>query len=533
MDSYQKNKIETDECISRGICSISPALSFLQAVIQSYLKELAFYLLKLKEFGITNEKIKENVIDVISGLIVSVEYSEEQFSKMSSTLYEDLSQAKKLYFSLCEKNNIKPEFLKSNIKSPTKTNYSEAIRLGQKIVAKKNEKYNAEQKQLFELIFIVIKSICIHLVELKEFDVEEDGAYESLLQLLDSMNAEEISLESLQETIKKVVELDRNTLQKLQDTREERYGAVVPTEVSLSTRPNKAILVSGSNIRELELLLKATENKGIDVYTHGHLLMAHAFPKLKAYPHLVGHFGKGGDAHMIDFAAFPGVVFMTRHSLQRVENLFRSSVYTTDIIAPKGVITIKENNYKPLVDAALWAKGFTSLHEREPIKITIEEKKILQKITEVADKIESGEIKHFFVIGRPNHTQTQKEYFEALLNLIGNDSFVLSFSYTNNASNVLCVESDYAFHIIYQSLKIITRKVEMEKLDLIALFTRCDAHTIPNLLNLKYMGVKKLYFADCSPTLINPSIVEAVRDMFGIKNYTNPKMDLQDMLADK
>lgn len=106
MENYQKNnqqeKTETDECITKGICAISPSLSFLHEVIKSYLKELSFYLLKLKELGINNEKIKENILDVISGLITNVDYSEEQFYSISVRLYDDLSQTKDLYFSLCE-----------------------------------------------------------------------------------------------------------------------------------------------------------------------------------------------------------------------------------------------------------------------------------------------------------------------------------------------------------------------------------------------------------------------------------------------
>ena len=181
MENYQKNnqlnnqaaKIETDECITKGICPISPSLSFLHEVIKSYLKELAFYLLKLKELGINNEKIKENVLDVISGLITNVDYNEEQFSALSTRLYGDLSQAKDLYFSLCEKNNLKAESISTKFKNPKRKTLSEAIRQGQSIIASKKDRYSTEQKKIYELIYIIIKSICIHLVELKDLDSDQ------------------------------------------------------------------------------------------------------------------------------------------------------------------------------------------------------------------------------------------------------------------------------------------------------------------------------------------------------------------------
>jgi len=527
---FQKEN-ENDQCLSKGICSISPSLSFLHEVIKSYLKELAFYLLKLNELGVKNEEIKENVIDVISGLIVNVDYDEEQFSKVHARLYSDLTQAKNLYFSLCKKNNLKAELLSSKLGNPQKYTLSDAIRQGQTLISNKNDKYTLVQKELFELNYIIIKSICTHLVELKELDVDNEEAYEALLSLLNIMNSSDVPEEELQKEIKKIVELDHDILRKLQDTREERYGEIIPTEVSLSTRPNKAILVTGTNLRELELLLQATLDRGIDVYTHGHMIMAHSFPKLRAYPNLVGHFGKGVDTYLIDFAAFPGVVFMTRHSFQRVEKLYRSSVYTTDLIAPRGVVTVKDNNFEPLIQSALWSKGFTKEEEKGFVKIDLHEKKILKKITEVAEKMEKVEIKHFFVIGRTSNLKSQEEYFKKFLDMLGDDSFVLSFSYTNGSDNVLLVQSEYVFHLIYKVIRILTRKIKIEDLDPVILYTRCDALTLPNLLHTKFMGVNKIYSCDCSPNVVNPSIMEAVREMYGIKKITNPKEDLNEMLA--
>lgn len=531
MNYYQINKIEYDECVSRGICSISPALSYLHEVIKSYLKELAFYLLKLRELGIKNEKIKENVIDVISGLIIGVGYSDELFSQTVTRLCNDLSEAKELYISLCEKNNVEPDLIKSTLKIPKKVNLSEAIRQGQKIYTAKNAKTTVEQKNLLELMFNIVKSICIHLVELKELGVSDEEAYENLLLVFNARNLF-TSSQDLYEIIEKVVKLDHTLLKQLHETREEKYGQLTPTEVSLSTRPNKAILVSGTNIKELELLLEATKGKNIDIYTHGHMFMAHAFPKFKNYPHLVGHFGGGIESYLLDFASFPGAIFMTRHSFQKIENLYRSRVFTTDIIAPKGVVIIKENNFEPLIESALTAKGFLHGREKPSIKINLDEKKILEKINEVAEKVEKGEIKHFFAIGISNHTNVQKEYFEKFLNLLGDDCFVLSFAYTNNKDNVLLVESDYGFPLVYEALQILTRKLTITDLNPIILYTRCEVHTLSNVLYMSYMGIKKIYFADCPPKLVNPSIVEALRDMFNLKKYTNPEADLKTMLAE-
>lgn len=531
MNFNQINKIEYDECVARGICSISPALSYLHEFIKSYLKELAFYLLKLREFGIHNEVIKERVIEVISGLIIGVGYSDDQFSKIIMRLSEDLIQAKELYLSLCEKNNLEPKLLKSTLKIPKKITLSDAIRQGQKIYTTKNAKNTLEQKNLLELMFSIIRSICIHLIELKELGVSDEEAYEALLSLFNARNLF-TETQELYDTIEKFVILDHTFLQKLHETREEKYGQMTPVEVSLSTRPNKSILVSGTNIRELELLLEATQGKNIDIYTHGQMLMAHAFPKLKKYPHLVGHFGEGAESYLLDFASFPGAIFMTRHSFQKVENLYRSRVFTTDTIAPKGVMIIKNNNFEPLIESALSAKGFTKVREKSPLKINLDGDIILKKINEIAEKIEQGEIKHFFVMGASNRTKSQKEYFEKFLKLLGKDSFVLSFSYTNGKDNILFAESDFGFPIFYKALQILTRKLTLKELNPIILYTRCEVHTLSNILYMKYTGIDKIYFTDCSPKLVNPTVIGFIRETFNIKKFTNPEDDFKSMLEE-
>ena len=532
MTNHQINKIDYTECNPRGIYSISPPLAFLHEVIKSYIKDLAFYLLKLKEFGITNQNIKEDIIEAISSMLVNVNYSEEQFSQIVTKFYADFQQAKELYLSLCEKNNLKPEFTKSSFKINKQLNISEAIRQGQKIFTTKTLKINPEQKNLLELIYYIVKSICIHLIELRTLDFDNEEYYETLLELF---NASALGLnfsKKFEKIIEKAVKLDNILLLKLQEKREERYGKITPTEISRSTRPNKAILVSGTNVQELELILEATKNKNIDVYTHGRMVMAHAFPKLKKYPHLVGHFGTEPETYLLDFAGFPGAIFMTKHSFNRVESLYRSRIFTSDTIAPKGVVIIKDNDYEPLIRSALSAKGFTKGVEKPAIKINLDEKTLLKKITAVAEKIERGEIKHFLAIGISNRTKSQEDYFEKLLNLLGDNCFVLSFSYSCNKDNILLVESDYGFPLLYKALKILTKKIKLADLNPIILYTRCEAHTISNVLYMKYMGINKIYFTDCSPNLINPSIIQAMREKFNIKKYTNPNDDLKEMVND-
>lgn len=524
------NKEDYDECLSRGICSISPSLSYLQELIKSYLNELSYYLLKLKDFGISNEKIKENVINIISSLVVNVNYSEQQFSKILSLLNYDLHQAKELYMNFCKENNLEAEILKSYLKLNVKMNISKATSLGQKLYVNRAKKITTEQKNLIDIIYAIVKSLCINLIELKDFGYEVKETYELILSLFNVRNLD-LSLQELQLLIEETAKQNYFLILKLFEVKEEKYGKLEKASVSFNTKPGKAILVSGANLHELELLLEATKNKGVDVYTHGQMIMAHSFPKFKSYPNLVGHFGKGAESYLFDFAAFPGAVFVTKHSLYRLENFYRSRVFTTDFVASKGVIELADYNFEPLINAALNSEGFTELKENPSVTINLSEDEINKTILGVIVKAKKQEIKNFFFIGVGNTRPSQKEYFDKFLNLLGDDSFAVSFTYSNGADNVLAVNSDYCFPVFYRILKLLL-KDHLPNFKLNILCTRCDVHTISNVVNIRHMDVNKIYFADCPPTLVNPTLIEVLREMFDLKKYTSPEADLKAMTAE-
>lgn len=520
------------ESVAGEATSQSPYLVYLYEVLKMYLRELAIYILKLKKLGITNEVIKENIIEILSSAITNVEYNPEQFFKIITRLYDDMSQAKELYISVCKRNNLNIQLIKSNIKNPRKLTFTNLIQLGQKYFNAKYKDLNVDKMLLSELYLNIIKSICVHLVQLRKFGKDDEKSYEALLFILSIKNTYVPTLRKpISKIMKKLINADNMLLRKLHEIEQEKYGVMEPTEVSMSTRPNKAILVSGSNLRELELLLEATKDKGIDIYTHGHMLTAHSYPELKAYPHLIGHYGKEFDNYILDFSEFPGVILLTKHSFLNVEKLFRSTIFTTDTIAPKGVGMIKDYNFEPLIQSVFHAEGFSEIIEQPKIKLTLSENTILDKIREIAQKIEKGEIKHFFAIGVSNRTKKQKEYFENFLNLLGNDSFILSFSYSDN-NKVLHVQSDYGFPLLYKALDILTEKISIEQLNPIILFTRCETHTFSNLLYMKNIGVNKLYFTECSPSFVNPALTSFIRKTYDVKDYTTPENDLKEMLGE-
>lgn len=522
---------EADECLTRGICSVSSTLTSLQEVILLHLKELSFYVLKLKEFGITNESLKDVIIEVLFVLVTNVEYNQEQFHKLILNLHQNITQSKMLYEKSCLEKNVDIEAVKIYFKYSKNFDLTEAIRKGEKYFLKKSSSFTGTQKDLFDIMLFLVKSVSIKMVEAQKLGENCDDAYYATLAMLNEMNLNKFSQETAIKEIENYTQTYYDINRQVFYAQIRLYGDVESVDVSFSTFPGKAILVSGSDYKKLEEILKAVENTEIGVYTHGlEMLMAHSFPKLHSHPNLKGHYGAGMESSMIDFASFPGPILMTKGTLQKIEYLYRGRLFTLDPIAPMGVIKITENNYEPLIKSAHEAQGFNRITKKPSMKVGFHKEEIRKKINDIMDKVLSGEIRHLYIVGLLNLPNTNKEYFDKFFELMPKDCFAISMCCTVHCDNVFHLNSFNDYSLIYKILKIIQDRKPLSELPLSVFLTKCDKHTISNLLYLKMGGIKNVYMSKCPPSLVNPALMETMQQLFEIKEISNPKEDLEDTL---
>lgn len=530
-DYYQNTACEYNEFISKGICATNPALSSLQEVILIYLQELSYYILELKGFGANNEIIRENIIEAISGIITNVDYNHEQFKHVIMTLSQDLSQAKALYAKLCHKNNLECKFINTYFKHGTSFNMSEVIKKGEKHYVQRNTEYTFEQKNLFDFIILLTKRLCLKIIQIRSYKKDYEKAYETILTLLNTLNLDY----TLMKDVKSIIETSNleyyNLNKALYNAQEEVHGKRDSVSISFAPRNGKAILVSGVDMTQLEAILKATKDKGIDVYTHGMtMLMAHTLSKFREYPNLVGHFGRGSENSLFDFAAFPGAILMTRYLFQKIEYLYRGRLFTTDSFAPSGIIKIKDNNFEPLINAALQAKGFTKHAQKVILNVGFRQKFIEEKVQELIDKMAKNEIKHLYFIGILHHESEYKDYFDKFLDLMPKDCFAISLSHEKNEENILHIDSFYDYLLIYKILEKFNEIKPLNELKVTIFITKCDQYTITNIMNFLNMGIKNIYLCRCIPTLVSPTIIETMRKTFGIKDFSTPEENLKETL---
>lgn len=517
-----------DSCVSKGICSIGPRTSSLQEILVMYLKLLAFYTLELKNLGGYNKDAEIVILDTISTLMSNLETQNEQFQKILIRIKTLLCQSKKTYINYCKEEKIEPKFIKTNIKLDEEFDITKLIQQGEKEYNNRLESLSPERKNLFEVMGNIIKSLSINITNIKSLSeaekLEEEGFYK-ILVMLNLLNYQDTTTEEILNEIKLSAELDYKLSSRLDELQIERYGEPIETEVSISTRPNKAILVAGTSLKELEDVLEYTKDKNIDVYTHGEMILAHTYPKFQEYTHLRGHFGVGVENCLLDFATFPGAILVTKYAVENIEYLYRGRLFTTDCFVPKGAVKIENNNYSPLVESAQNAKGFKRGKQKGSIKVGISKYKLESELTTLFDNLKK--YKHIIILGPENHNKRNKIYYENILKNMPENSFVITFSYKRNCENILSLNGRTDFSTIYYLLDKIKAKIKDTDIDISIFISKCNKHTISNLIYLSEQKIENIFLSKCTPIMLNPALTNIIADYYQIKATEHPVDDLK------
>ena len=514
-----------DGCVSRGICSINTKTASLQEVLVLYLRLGAHYALKLYENGNEDNGIKNLMLNTISVMVSNPEFSEKDFKAAAEKFSEELPRITKLYEDLCKEKNIVPECLKSILKYNKETDIVKAIRMGEKEFLRKANSIPQEIRDLYKVLFVLAKSICINVLDLECFGVDADEGYITILKLLNSLNTEEQDIEKIKNLIIDNTVVDNKLMKRLRLAQEERYGIQQKTEVSYSTTPGKAVLVVGSNIRELEDVLDALKDKNIDVYTHDEMMLAHTFPKFSEYSALKGQYGQGMENCLLDFATFPGPIILTRHSLYNVENLYRGRLYTTDLAYSKGVIPIVNKDFSDVIKSAEESKGFKTGKQCETVHIGYNFEDSVRKIDE---KINEGKYSDVFIIGLNGYTIEQQAYFEKLLSKTPDNVLIISLSYSTHRENSVYINACFDTFAIVRFAGAVS-----EKLPITLFFPKCDRHTISQMIYMSTNPNIRIYVGKCTPIILNPNMIDTLNKVFGINGLSSVKKDLDDILNKK
>ena len=530
-DSFED--FQYDSCVSRGLCSINPRTSALQGVLLLYLKLSAKYMLKLYKENLIDESAKQLILNTIAITVSNPEFTESSFVSTVVNFKKELPKIIETYNEKYGTNDFEEESLLASELFRDSEDIIEAIRYGERTFRKAVESVPAQIRDLYQIMLVIAKSLSINLLDLESFEKNYTDAFITILTLLDSINTEERDTQKLINSIYDAAKVDNQLMRLLRDAQEERYGKQTANDVSYTTTPSKAALVVGSNIRELETVLEALKDEEIDVYTHDDMMLAHTFPKFSQYEKLKGQYGQGLENCLLDFATFPGSILLTKNARTNNEYLYRGRLFSNDYIVPSGVIKIENDDYTPVIETTLMAKGFSKGKIKDNTVIGYNENEISEKFDKIIEKLNSNSLKKLYIIGLDAHSENQKEYFHEFFSKLHENEFAISFGYESKKDNVLTINIGNYVPLATNILKKLFDRYSITSDKIVFFFTTCDVMTISSIVTLSSLEAKNIYMAQCPPTLVNPSVYETFNKTFKINTTTTAKEDLQKIRNEK
>ena len=330
------------------------------------------------------------------------------------------------------------------------------------------------------------------------------------------------------------------------------YGTPVPTKVSTFIEPGPFIVVSGHDLKDLELLLKQTEGKGVNIYTHGEMLPAHAYPKLKAYSHLKGNFGTAWQSQQKEFNNIPGAVLFTTNCLMPVKDSYRDRVFTTEVVAYPGLVHIDDDkDFTPVIEKALALGGYettkelTGINGGNVLTTGFGWGTILSVADKVVDAVKAGQISHFFLVGGCDGARPGRNYYTDFVKQSPEDSIILTLACGKFRFNDLdlgdigglprimdmgqCNDAYGAIQVALTLAKVFDCSVN--ELPLTMILSWYEQKAVCILLTLLSLGIKNIYLGPTLPAFVSPFVLNYLVENFGLTPISTPEADLAKILG--
>lgn len=356
----------------------------------------------------------------------------------------------------------------------------------------------------------------------------------------------------LLETALKLGEVNLKCMELLDRANTETYGNPVPTEVPLTVEKGPFIVITGHDLKDLELLLKQTEGKGINIYTHGEMLPAHAYPELKKYTHLKGNFGTAWQNQQKEFNDIPAPILFTTNCLMPPKDSYKDRVFTTNVVEFSEIVHIDENkDFTAVIDKALELGGykedtvFTGINGGKVVTTGFGHEAVLSHAGEIVDAVKAGKISHFFLVGGCDGAKLGRNYYTEFVKNTPPDSVVLTLAcgkYRFNDINLGEVaglprlmdmgQCNDAFSAIQVALALADAfKCNVNELPLSFVISWYEQKAVSILLTLLHLGIRNIYLGPTLPAFLSPNIVTYLSETYGLNPITTPEEDLKKMLS--
>jgi len=511
-------------CTAGGVCGKSPTTAALQDVLVYVTKGIAQYAHRARQAGAADGEVDVFIIKALFSTVTNVNFDPERLVGLIGTAAEMRDKAK----ALCDGAADAPEALAGPAAFAPAADIDGLVAQAAEIgLEARKAALGEDVAGLQELTLYGLKGAAAYVEHAQILGVEDADVYAAFNECLSALATDPTDVDMLTGAALGVGELNLKAMELLDKANTDAYGHPEPTAVRVTPIKGKAIVVSGHDLKDLEALLKQTEGKGINVYTHGEMLPCHGYPELKKYKHLVGNYGGAWQDQKAEFDAFPGAILMTTNCIQ------------------KRVTHISDGNFQPVIDAALAADGFTEDEPEKTIMVGFARNAVLGVADKVIEAVKGGDIRHFFLIGGCDGAKPGRNYYTELAEAVPDDCVIMTLACGKYRFNKLdfgdiggiprlldigqCNDAYSAVQIAVALAGAFDCGVNDLPLSMILSWYEQKAVAI--LLSLLHLGIQNIRIGPSLPAFITPPVLNVLVEKFNIAPVTTPEEDLKAILG--
>jgi hydroxylamine reductase len=532
-------------CTDFAVCGKDESTARLQDLLVHAAKGIAQFGHRARLLGVTNPELDHFLLEALFVTVTNVNFDDAAIEKMIRRAIVLREHAKALYQNAARKSGKTVEEIRGPATwSPARTTEG-LVAQGEAVSSlTRRERFGADIAGLQELLLYGLKGMAAYAEHALVLGHENDSVYAFISEVLFYLAEEIPSVEKLFALNLKCGEVNLQVMELLDTANTGAYGHPVPTPVRVEPLKGKAILISGHDLKDLEKLLLQTEGKGINIYTHGEMLPAHGYPKLKKFKHLAGNYGGAWQDQKDEFARFPGAILMTTNCIQEPQENYEKRIFTSGLVGWPGLTHIADGDFSPVIEAALAAPGFAEDGPDKTILVGFGHNAVLGVADKVVAAVKTGAIKHFFLVGGCDGARSGRDYYTEFAESVPKDCVILTLACGKYRFNKLdfgtiggiprlldigqCNDAYSAIQIAVALSKAFNCGVNDLPLSLILSWYEQKAVAI--LLTLLHLGIRNIRLGPTLPAFVTPNVLKVLNEKFNLLPIKTAEQDLNAIL---
>ncbi len=406
---------------------------------------------------------------------------------------------------------------------------------------------NEDLRSLKQIILYGLRGLAAYTYHAAILGQQATEVYSYIHQTLADLTSKNLDLEELVAAALKCGEVNLKAMELLDTGNTGTYGHPGPTPVPLGAKTGKAILITGHDLKDFQLLLEQTKDTGINIYTHGEMLPCHAYPELRKYSHFHGHYGTAWQNQQKEMAVFPGAILFTTNCIQKPHGSYKDNVFTTGLVGWPGINHIGEDkDFSPVIERAMALPGFTTDVPNGEVLTGLARNTFQFFTDKIVAAVKTGAIKHFFLVGGCDGAKSGRNYYTNFVEQVPEDCIILTLAcgkfrfFDKKLGNIdgiprlldigQCNDAYSAIQIAMVFTDAFTCGVNDLPLSIILSWYEQKAVVV--LLTLLSLGIKDIRIGPTMPAFVTPDVLNFLVENFAIKPIAeNAQEDLRTILA--